>query len=170
MIAIRNILVATDFGDASDAALRYGRALAHRFDATLHVLHVTEHLLSAALAGEYAAAPAEIREDLERVAQQRSDALLTDDDRRTLKATAVTVNHGSPAVAIVEHARTVPVDLIVLGTHGRGALGHLFLGNVAERVVRTAPCPVLTVRHPEHEFVLSDALVAVSHATRPQID
>jgi Universal stress protein UspA and related nucleotide-binding proteins len=164
MIAIRKILVATDFGEPSEAALRYGRALAQRFGAALHVLHVTENLLAAALAGEYTAAPAEIQEDLERVAQQRTEALLTDEDRRTLKAVAVTMNHGSPAVAIVEYAKTAPVDLIVLGTHGRGAVAHLFLGNVAERVVRAAPCPVLTVRHPEHEFVLPDALVAVSRA------
>ena len=49
-----------------------------------------------------------------------------------------------------------------MGTHGRGAMAHLLMGSVAERVVRTAPCPVLTVRHPEHEFVVPDALVAVA--------
>ena len=51
-----------------------------------------------------------------------------------------------------------------MGTHGRGGVAHLLMGSVAERVVRTAPCPVLTVRHPEHEFVLPDALVAVAKA------
>jgi hypothetical protein len=50
------------------------------------------------------------------------------------------------------------IDLIVVGTHGRGAVAHLFVGSVAERVVRTAPCPVLTVRHAEHEFIAPDAL------------
>jgi nucleotide-binding universal stress UspA family protein len=56
------------------------------------------------------------------------------------------------------------MDIIILGTHGRGALAQLFVGSVAERVVRTAPCPVLTVRHPEHEFVLPDALQTVARA------
>jgi nucleotide-binding universal stress UspA family protein len=76
----------------------------------------------------------------------------------------VTVTHNTPAAAIVDYAKTNRVDLVVLGTHGRGALAHLFMGSVAERVVRTAPCPVLAVRNPEHEFVMPDALVAVSHA------
>jgi nucleotide-binding universal stress UspA family protein len=51
-----------------------------------------------------------------------------------------------------------------MGTHGRGAIAQLLVGSVAEKVVRTAPCPVLTVRHPEHEFVVPDALVAVARA------
>jgi nucleotide-binding universal stress UspA family protein len=62
----------------------------------------------------------------------------------------------APATAIVEYANEEGVDLIVLGTHGRGAVAHLLVGSVAERVVRTAPCPVLTVRHPEHEFVVTE--------------
>ena len=51
-----------------------------------------------------------------------------------------------------------------MGTHGRGAISHVLMGSVTERVVRTAPCPVLTVRHPEHEFIHPDALVAVAKA------
>jgi len=69
----------------------------------------------------------------------------------------------SPAMAIVDYAREAHSDLIIMGTHGRGAMAQLLMGSVAERVVRTAPCPVLTVRHPEHEFVLPDALVAVAN-------
>ena len=60
---------------------------------------------------------------------------------------------GSPNVEIVRYAREHQIDLIVLGTHGRGLIGHMLLGSVAERVVRTAPCPVLAVRHPQREFV-----------------
>jgi len=51
-----------------------------------------------------------------------------------------------------------------MGTHGRGALARLMMGSVAERVVRLAPCPVLTVRHPEREFVRPDTLAAAAHA------
>jgi nucleotide-binding universal stress UspA family protein len=67
-------------------------------------------------------------------------------------------------LTIVGYAKENDVDLIIMGTHGRGAIAHLLMGSVAERVVRTAPCPVLTVRHPEHEFVLPDALAAVAKA------
>ena len=62
------------------------------------------------------------------------------------------------ATDIVEYARSESIDLIVMGTHGRGALRHLLMGSVAERVVRWAPCPVLTVRAHERDFVQPDAL------------
>ena len=75
----------------------------------------------------------------------------------------ILVSH-SPAAAITSYAREWGIDLIVMGTHGRGGFAHLLMGSVSERVVQTAPCPVLTVRHPEHEFVLPDALVAVVKA------
>lgn len=165
MIAIKKILVATDFGPASDSALRYGRELARGFGAALHVLHVTEDLFVRAMDGyAYAAISPQIQEDIERAGRKQTEALLGDDDRRELNASAVTVTSNSPAAAIVDYAKAHTIDLIVLGTNGRGAVAHLFMGSVAERVVRTAPCPVLTVRDPEHEFVLPDALVAVSGA------
>jgi nucleotide-binding universal stress UspA family protein len=61
---------------------------------------------------------------------------------------------GSPFVEIVRYAKQHDIDLIVMGTHGRGPIAHMFMGSVAERVVRKATCPVLTVRSPEHEFVM----------------
>jgi nucleotide-binding universal stress UspA family protein len=64
------------------------------------------------------------------------------------------VREGPPVVEIVRYARDAEIGLIVIGTHGRGGLAHVFLGSVAENVVRKAPCPVLTVRHPQHEFVM----------------
>ena len=64
----------------------------------------------------------------------------------------------------MQYAHDNDIDLIVMGTHGRGPLAHLVMGSVAERVVRTASCPVLTVRHPEHEFVWPDTLTTVAHA------
>lgn len=62
---------------------------------------------------------------------------------------------GRPFLEIIRYAKEQQIDLIVLGTHGRGVLSHVLIGSVTERVVRKAPCPVLTVRHPEHEFVMS---------------
>ena len=163
MIALKNILVATDFGPASEAALRYGRALAARFGARLHVLHVTEYLpLTAAYAYGYTSLPPNIQQDIEASAAKQTQALLTDEERRTQLGIAATMTGNSPATAIVEYAKRHDIDLAVLGTHGRGALSHLLMGSVAERVVRMAPCPVLTVRDPQHEFVLPDALAVVA--------
>ena len=60
---------------------------------------------------------------------------------------------GSPFLEIIQYAKENNVDLIVMGTHGHSGLVHVLLGSVTERVVRKAPCPVLTIRHPEHEFI-----------------
>ena len=163
MIIIKNILVATDFGPASDTALRYGRALAGRFGARLHVLHVTENVYTAvASAYEYVSVPPSLQREIEASAVQQTQRLVADEERQTGQAIATTVADVSPAAAIVEYAKRHDIDLLVLGTHGRGALSHLFMGSVAERVVRSAPCPVLTVRDPEHDFVFQDSATAAT--------
>jgi nucleotide-binding universal stress UspA family protein len=163
MIVLKKVMVATDFGAASESALRYAQALARGFGAELHVLHVVEDLLTRAMDGYgYAAISPEVQLDVERAGRIQTEALLSDDDRRELHAKVSTVTSNSPATEIVAYARANAIDLIVMGTHGRRAIAHLVMGSVAERVVRTAPCPVLTVRNPEHEFVLPDALVSVS--------
>ena len=71
-----------------------------------------------------------------------------------LGLTLTKVLNGVPFVEIIRYARESEMDLIVMGTHGRTGLGHLLIGSVTERVVRKSPCPVLTVKHPEHEFVM----------------
>jgi nucleotide-binding universal stress UspA family protein len=165
MIIIKNVLVATDFGEASEAALTYGRNIARQFGARLHLLHVTQNLyFAAANAYGYAHVPPGLQKDIETAGRQQTEALLTDDDWQSLNATVTTMTHTSPAMAIVDYARSERIDLIVVGTHGRGPMAHLVMGSVAERVVRTAPCPVLTVRQPQHEFIVPDALVAASRA------
>jgi nucleotide-binding universal stress UspA family protein len=165
MITLKRILVATDFSEASDVALAYGRELARTFGATLDVLYVTENVLTRGFGVEgYVAAYPDLQRDLDRAAEKQLEALLSDEDRHDLGAKAVVLTMNSPATAIVTYAVNSHTDLIVIGTHGRGAVAHLLMGSVAERVVRTAPCPVLTVRHPEREFVRPDALVAPARA------
>jgi nucleotide-binding universal stress UspA family protein len=105
-----------------------------------------------------------LQADLDSEARARLDALVTDDDRRTLQARGVALTDQSPASAIVDYAAENAIDVIVMGTHGRGRVGRWLLGSVADRVVRTAPCPVLVVRHPEREFIVPDALQTVAHA------
>src|SRR6266566_5303329 len=164
MIAIKNILVATDFSEASDVALNYGRALARHFDASVHLLHIVQNVTAQAFGDGYIAAMPEIQNEIEDAARRQLAALLIDNDERPLRARSVLMRSDMPAAAIVDYANEAHADVIVMGTHGRGALAHLLMGSVAERVVRTAPCPVLTVRHPEHEFVVPDALVAAAKA------
>jgi len=149
MIALKRILVATDFGPASEAALIYGRALARNFGATLTVMHVAENFfLRPTTADPHA---------LKAALARRLEEQLTVDDRSALHARAVLDTSDQPADAITAYAKQAEIDLIVMGTHGRNGISHLLVGSVAERVVRTASCPVLTVKHPEHEFVLPDA-------------
>ena len=165
MIAVKNVLVATDFGIASETALVYGRELARTFNARLHVLHAVDDLLGRAMSAEgYAADVSGIQQAIEKSARERLDAIVADDDRRELQAHTVLMTSVNPAAAIVTYAKEAAIDLIVVGTHGRGGMAHFFMGSVAERVVRTAPCPVLTVRHPEHEFIQPDALQAVARS------
>ena len=80
---------------------------------------------------------------------------LTDEDRTALHAVPVIRKSDAPADEIVKYAQEENIDLIVMGTHGRPGLAHLLMGSVAEKVVRTAPCPVLTLRHPEREVVVA---------------
>jgi nucleotide-binding universal stress UspA family protein len=165
MITLKNILVATDFGEAADVALTYGRTLASRFGATLHVMYVAQAVPASALGAEsYALSIPELERQIEEAARKQLAERLMDSDNSGPHTISVVIAGTSPALAIVDYARNHDVDLIVMGTHGRGALAHLFMGSVAERVVRLAGCPVLTVRHPEHEFVRPDALAAVASA------
>jgi nucleotide-binding universal stress UspA family protein len=164
MIRIKNVLVATDFSEPSTVALDYGRELARTYEATLHVLHVTEDLRWRFAADATPAFPAEAQEDIEASARKRVAALLTDEDRVQLHARAVVHTAVNAAESIVAYAKTETVDVIVIGTHGRSGFSHVLMGSVAERVVRLAPCPVLTVRHPEHEFIAPDALVMTTKA------
>jgi nucleotide-binding universal stress UspA family protein len=165
MIALKKILVATDFSEPSEAALAYGRELARNFGASLTLLNVVDNILTRAYGSDgIVLVDRELQREVEGAAQRQVDALLCDEDRKTLGAIGLVITSNSPAATIASHAREAAIDLIVMGTHGRGAVAHLLMGSVAERVVRTAPCPVLTVRHPEREFVLPDALVAVTKA------
>jgi len=165
VITLKNVLVAIDFGEASETALAYGRELARMAGATLHVLHVVENVIAGAVGVEgYVTDFASLQREVEESARKQLDSMVTDEDRRTLAAKTVTKTSNSPALSIVSYARDAHIDLIIVGTHGRGGMAHLFMGSVAERVVRAAPCPVLTVRNPEHGFVLPDALQVVARA------
>jgi nucleotide-binding universal stress UspA family protein len=155
VIALKNILVPTDFSEPSEVALRYARALAEAFGASLHLLHVLDEGYLAWAASEGFASPmsADVRGEAEKSAEGRLQRMMPEAERQQYRARLVVLT-GTPFVEVVRYARDQSIDLIVMGTHGRGVIAHLLMGSVAERVVRKAPCPVLTVKHPEHEFVL----------------
>jgi universal stress protein A len=146
--SVTSILVPTDFSEPSDAALEYATALAAKLNASLHLLHVFEdpYLTGGAFSAEmYAPVPSDLREALLTEAKDRLGDRLAKLDPDRFHATAE-VYTGPTAKAIADYAKSAAIDLIVMGTHGRGGMAHLVMGSVAERVIRTAPCPVLTVR------------------------
>ena len=163
MIELRNILVPTDFSECSEAAVKYGAALAKTFGATLHMLNVVQDPYTLPWGADGFAAPiGDMLADWEAQAKTRLAECVP---AVAAANTVLTTRIGSPYTEIVRYAVQNRVDLIVIGTHGRGPLGHILLGSVAERVVRTAPCPVLTVRHPQREFVVEKAEIALEPAS-----
>ena len=151
MIRLKHILVPVDFSPHSEVALRYATEFAIQFDADLYLLHVVQYPLTVG-PEEWNVPLDEFEANLQESARQHLEAVDTaplSDDARIRREVRI----GSPSVEIVRAAREYEIDLIVVGTHGRTGLKHVLLGSVAENVVRQAPCPVLTVRHPEHEFV-----------------
>jgi nucleotide-binding universal stress UspA family protein len=112
----------------------------------------------------YAGVLPDLQQDTERQARQRLAELLVDNDSPPLQTEPIVLTASAPAPAIVDYATSADIDLIVVGTHGRGAVVHLLMGSVAERVVRIAHCPVLAVRRPERDFVTRDLPVASARA------
>jgi len=147
MTRFTRILVPTDFSAPSDAALATAKEMAERFGASIHLLHVLEdpYSTSAYATEVYGYLPPGLKESWQRDGEKRLLALLPPDERTRFGGTTQVI-FGSPTKAIVEYAEANGMDLIVMGTHGRSGVAHLLLGSVAERVVRTARCPVLTVR------------------------
>jgi len=162
---LKNILVATDFSETSEAAVVYARQLARAFGSTLHVLHVAGSVMATAVGAEgYTVDFSGLQREVEEAARKQLDALITEEDRRTRAAKATVLTSNSPAEAIVSYARDAHIDLIVVGTHGRGGVTRMLIGSVAERVVRTAPCPVLTVRQVAAESTMPEVEQVAAHA------
>lgn len=145
MKPFKKILIASDFSEYSKEALRYGADLARLYDGSVLVVHVYQPIDYALPDGYMMFTPAQMTRMMseieQRLAKDKQDALAAGAPR-----VETSLPIGKAAFEIVEAAREGDCDLIVMGTHGRTGLSHVFLGSTAERVVRTAPCPVLTVR------------------------
>lgn len=150
MQALKRILVATDLSPASEPAVRAAAALAIRMDASLLLLHVLSEKELDALAGAHEPRHSVemIHGDLEAGMWEQYRRVVPDEVRRFLHTEALVVP-GVPAQEVARAAAMKGADMIVTGTHGRTGLRRILMGSVAEQVLRTAPCPVLTVRPPE---------------------
>lgn len=147
---ITNILVPTDFSAGSQEALRYAFDLAVKLGATIHVLHVLEDPFApGAFMEMYSPPPDDYVAGIERRAEESLRGVLTPEQRKQCPA-VLTMRRGQPTAEILDRLQEAPtIDLVVMATHGRGSVARLLMGSVTDRIIRSAPCPVLTMReHP----------------------
>lgn len=150
----RTFLVPYDFSTHARAALFAATDLAKRLSADLHLIHVIHSPAYAygyaGMAGATVSPPIDMAEIRERAQSSLRD--VADGIQRFPGKIEPHVVEGSGIAGMIrESAEKLDADLIVMGTHGRTGLAHVFLGSVAERTLRTAPCPVLTIRSPDEE-------------------
>jgi nucleotide-binding universal stress UspA family protein len=152
MIKLKRILVPTDFSDGARHALTYGVSFAREYEAELTLLHVVETLTVGYASDLFPVPMAEVFQEVSAYARAEIAKLAAE-----VREKGVTVHErvvqGKPSAEIIRIASEETIDMIVLGTHGKGVLDQALFGSTTERVVRKAPCPVLTVRPVEHEFV-----------------
>jgi nucleotide-binding universal stress UspA family protein len=148
-LQLKHLLVPVDFSEPSEKALKYATRFAEQFGSTVTLLHVIQPMVYPADFG-YPATPIQTLD--EAVQKQIQERLETLGHRVAADARAL-IRVGQPYNEITLAAQELNVDLIIIATHGRTGLKHVLLGSTAERVVRYAPCPVLTLREREHDFV-----------------
>ena len=152
MIRLKKVLVPTDFSDSARHAFSYGLSFAAEYEAELVLLHVVENLTVGYASDLFPVPMAEVFQELSAYARGELDKLGEEARAKGVQARTLVVQ-GKPSHEIMRVARDEAIDMIVLGTHGKGVLDQAIFGSTTERVVRKAPCPVLTVRLAEHEFV-----------------
>jgi len=155
MIAVKRILVPYDFSETSAAAVKYATWLARNFGGRLYFLHVGDRAQTD-FETEF---PIGLEGAVEDAVRERLLKILSPQEQAEFHP-EFGVRPGVPAAEIVRYAAAQEIDLIVMGTHGRGFVGHAVMGSVAEKVVRTAPCPVLTVRNPNRGLVTEEVKVS----------
>ncbi|MFB6096308.1 MAG: universal stress protein [Haloferacaceae archaeon] len=136
------VVIATDGSDSVTRAVTVALDLARRFDAEVHALSVVD-------TSEVASSPEELREDMRAALEERADEALAAVRGHADRGVTTAVAEGRPAAEISAYARKHDADVVALGTRGRHGEDRFLIGSVAERVVRTCPVPVLTVRQLE---------------------
>jgi nucleotide-binding universal stress UspA family protein len=153
MVAFKEIIVPTDFSEHSLRALDYGVEIAEKFASQLKIVYVIEPMVQAADVAWSTVDFDQLNQAHRESAEKQLKALMEERVPKGIPVEAV-IMFGKPFVEIVKQARADNTDLIVMATHGRGAISHILLGSTAEKVVRKAPCPVLTVKHPKQLFAM----------------
>lgn len=153
MIRMDNILLPTDLSDHAGHALDYAREFALAYGANLHLLHVFDlpWMSEAGVELPVVSTASEALAQYESDVKARMDTIRGEIEGLEI---SIAVETGVAHVSIIRYAKDHDIDLIVLATHGRTGIAHALIGSVAEKVVQMAPCPVLTIKHPEHEFAL----------------
>jgi nucleotide-binding universal stress UspA family protein len=146
---ISRILVPVDFSEHSQKALRYALAFAEQFDAEVTLVHIVEQMV---YPGDWMYPPLAVTDFAAEKREQMIERLRALDAGSGVKTQHI-VRLGRAWQEVIEIAREQKTELIILATHGYTGLKHVLLGSVAEKIVRHAPCPVLTVRPEERDFV-----------------
>jgi nucleotide-binding universal stress UspA family protein len=155
MIKLSRILCATDFSEYSLAALPYAKSFAKEYGAELHCLHIVDEAYQYWMAMNGEGLPmGPSPQEMIRIAEQQMVDFAEKHLADCGSPVVTKVGFGRPFVEIIEYAREISADLIVIATHGRSGLKQALLGGTTEKVIRKAPCPVLSIRRPGHEFVM----------------
>jgi nucleotide-binding universal stress UspA family protein len=152
VIRLQKVLVPTDFSDSARKALVYGVSFAKEYGSEVVLLHVVETLAVGYASDLFPVPMAEVFQEISGYARKELGELAAEARAKGVGVRELVVQ-GKPSAEILRVAKEQDVDMIVLGTHGKGVLDQALFGSTTERVVRKAPCPVLTVRPVEHEFV-----------------
>jgi len=156
MIAIKTILLPTDGSDCSAKAMAYALSFARQYGGRIMALHVVDRRWEEQTRIVFAEVGQDLTQKIRDGYEEEARRILrevTDAAGKAGVPAETKVVTGIPSEDIIRVAQELPADLIIMGTHGRAGMSHLLLGSVAEKVVRRAPCPVLTVRQDAHDFV-----------------
>jgi universal stress protein A len=151
-INLKRILVPVDFSPLSKKALLYATRLAQQFGTEVDIFHVVEPEIPPAFDG-FMITPPPVSDGVTTRSAGQLKSLVNLVRKAGVTHVTSSVRCGLAAFEIIEAAKKLDVDLIVIATHGYTGWKHFAIGSTAERVVRAAPCPVLVVREKEHEFV-----------------
>ncbi|TAK53490.1 MAG: universal stress protein [Bacteroidetes bacterium] len=152
MVSIKNILCPIDYSVYSEMALKYAIEFAEKYQAKLYLMHVLDIRVYDINDPDLYNVNIIDEETINKL-RERLLKCVNEDAKNKISVEAIIIQ-GVPFAEIIKTAKECKIDLIVLGTHGRTGLSHAIMGSVAEKVVRKAPCPVLTIRHPEHDFIM----------------
>ena len=152
MVNIKNILCPIDYSVYSEMALKYAIEFAEKYQAKLYLVHVLDIRVYDINDPDLYNVNIVDEETINKL-RERLLKCVNEDTKSKISVEAIIIQ-GVPFAEIISTAKERKIDLIVLGTHGRTGLSHALMGSVAEKVVRKAPCPVLTIRHPEHDFIM----------------